>query len=197
MPKLKTYHVFISHAWDRSNDYDHLANLLQNCKRFKCHNYSVPRTRSLDTRTDRQLERALRRQVGPASSVLIIAGMYVKHRKWIRKEIEITLEMNKNIIIVRPRGAQKMPRELQGFPQQVNWDTQNIVRAIRNPVSVHPDFLSQDTSSESADTSWQEDITNNPDFSALQDWLNNPESPGADPFKRRRKILEKRRGVSG
>ena len=202
MPRLKKYPIFISHAWDHSSDYDRLIKLLKDAKRFECRNSSVPKTRKLDTRTDRQLERALRRQIAPAHSVLIIAGMYVKHRKWIQTEIDIAMGMHKNIIIVKPRGAQKMPRELQGFPQHVGWDTNNIIRSIRNPISISPECLSQIEQSElgeteNATTSWQEEIASSPDFSALQDWLDNPETPAASPFMARRKILEKRRGVSG
>ncbi len=202
MPKLIKYPIFISHAWDHSSDYDRLDSLLSNAKRFDRRNCSIPKTRSINTRTDSQLERRLRNQIRPANSVLIIAGMYVKHRKWIKKEIQIALEMNKNIIVVKPRGAQKMPRELQVLPNQVGWDTKNIINAIRDPIRVSSDILNQMERAESVDseqtpTPWQEDIAKNPDFSSLQDWLNDPDSPAAEPFKRRRKILERRRGVSG
>jgi len=176
--------------------------LLKNAKRFDCSNSSVPKTRRLGRRTDRQLERALRRQIAPAHSVLIIAGMYVKHREWIQKEIDIAMEMHKNIIIVKPHGAQRMPTELQGFPQKVGWDTKNIIRSIRNPISISPESLSQIEQfgleePENTTAPWQEEIANNPDFSALQEWLDNPDTPLADPFKGRRRIPEKRHGVSG
>lgn len=202
MPKLRKYPIFISHAWDHSSDYDRLLHLLKNRKLFDCSNSSVPKTRRLDTRTDRQLERALRRQIRPAHSVLIIAGMYVKHREWIQKEIDIALEMHKNIIIIKPRGAQRMPIELQGFPQQAEWDTNNIIGHIRHPISISQESLSQIEQSrleESGNTTvpWHEEIANNPDFSALQEWLDNPDTPMAEPFKGRGGIPEKRRGVSG
>jgi len=202
LPRLKKYAVFISHAWDHSSDYDRLVSLLKSAKRFDFRNCSIPKTRSLKTQTDRQLERALRNQIRPASSVLIIAGMYVTHRRWIKKEIQIAVEMNKNIIIVKPHGAQKMPSALQLFPHVVGWDTNNIVRSIRNPVRIVSDILDQFEKAESRDNEqksapWQEDISNNPDFSALQEWLNNSESPLIESLKRRTKILERRRGVSG
>ena len=202
MPKLIKYPIFISHAWDHSSDYDRLDSLLSNAKRFDRRNCSIPKTRSINTRTDIQLETRLRNQIRPANSVLIIAGMYVKHRKWIKKEIQIALEMNKNIIVINPRGAQKMPRELQVLPNQVGWDTKSIINAIRNPVRVSSDILNQmeraeSVATEQASTPWQEDIANNPDFSALQEWLDDPGAPAAEPFRSRRKILERRRGVSG
>lgn len=35
MPKLKSYSVFISHAWDYNADYYRLERMLHNAKRFR------------------------------------------------------------------------------------------------------------------------------------------------------------------
>ena len=43
MPDLKTYDLFISHAWRYHEDYDRLVTLLNNAPNFKWRNYSVPR----------------------------------------------------------------------------------------------------------------------------------------------------------
>lgn len=59
--------------------------------------------------------------------------MYVNHRKWIQKEIEIAQYYNKPIIAIRPRGAERMPQELSDIANViVNWNTDSIVEAIRN-----------------------------------------------------------------
>ena len=87
MPRLKSYGVFISHAWDYNTDYYRLERMLKKAKHFKWRNCSVPEHDKLNTRSDAQLERALRNQIRPANVVAIIAGMYVNNRKWIQKEI--------------------------------------------------------------------------------------------------------------
>ena len=43
MPTLKTYDVFISHAWKYSDDYDRIVEFLNKAPNFKWRNYSVPR----------------------------------------------------------------------------------------------------------------------------------------------------------
>lgn len=42
MPTLKTYDLFISHAWNYNKDYYALEKLLFSATLFKYRNYSVP-----------------------------------------------------------------------------------------------------------------------------------------------------------
>lgn len=129
---MKTYNLFISHAWDYNGDYYRLEKHLKDYPSFNFKNYSVPQHDILHTRTDTELREALYRQIAPTSVVLIIAGMYYNHRKWIQKEIDIAKEYNKPIIVIRPWGAERMPSELASEEFiQVNWQTSSIVEAIK------------------------------------------------------------------
>jgi hypothetical protein len=164
-------------------------------------NCSVPKDEKFDMKTDRQLVAALKKQIRPAHTVLIIAGMYVKHRKWIQKEIDMAERMKKNIVVVRPRGAERMPKELQRFPQQVLWSTNSIVQAIRNPIKAKFNSSNQDSSLKKKTTTdavipWQKEITNSPDFKSLSQWINDPSSTSINR-PRIRKNIERIRGTSG
>lgn len=201
MPQRKRYPVFISHCWDYSSDYDRLERMLGKAKYSKFPNCSVPKDEKFDTKTNRQLEAALRRQIQPAHTVIIIAGMYVKNRKWIQKEIEIALRMKKNIVVVKPNGAQRMPQELQQFPQVVGWTTKSIVQAIRHPIPVNPDQIMQDVQNKDTKQTetvgpWQNELTDTPDFPSLQNWINDPDAPATNR-PHIGKNLDRRRGVSG
>jgi hypothetical protein len=133
MPNLKRYRGFISHAWDYNEDYYTLDTKLKNYPNFDWYNYSVPKHDALDTATDEELEQALKDQIRPTNIVLILAGMYVNHRKWIQKEIEIAQSMQKPIIGIKPRGQQKIPQAVQDAAiEMVGWNIDNIVRAIRD-----------------------------------------------------------------
>lgn len=133
MPSLKTYDLFISHSWDYNSEYYSLVENLEQHSNFYFRNYSVPEHDALDTKTNTQLEEALYRQIKPVNVVIVLAGMYVNHRKWIQKEIEIAQYSNKPIIAIRPRGAERMPQELSDIANViVNWNTDSIVEAIRN-----------------------------------------------------------------
>ncbi len=42
MPTLRTYNLFISHAWQYHDDYDRLVKMLDAADNFHYHNYSSP-----------------------------------------------------------------------------------------------------------------------------------------------------------
>lgn len=129
---FKTYNLFISHAWDYNSDYYSLEKKLKEDPWFSFKNYSVPQHDTLKTKTNKELDEALCRQIAPTSVVLIIAGMYYNHRQWIQREIEIAKAYRKPIIVIRPWGAERMPSELTTSDFiQVNWQTSSIIEAIK------------------------------------------------------------------
>lgn len=202
MPKLKSYGVFISHAWDYDADYYRLERMLNKAKRFKWRNCSVPQHDPLDANNDARLEKALRDQIRPANVVVIISGMYVNHRKWIQKEIDIALEMNKPIIGIVPRGAQRTPSEVQDIASMVDMKRSEIVDAIRNPTEpVHivkePTTTPTPTDADSVTRDWTSDIADSPDFSDLHDWINRLDDSTDAIFDRRGKSPARRSGMSG
>lgn len=132
MSPLKTYGVFISHAWTYNDEYYRLSNMLDSAPRFSWKNYSVPEHDPKHTGTNKQLAQALRNQIKPTHAVIILAGMYVPHSYWIQKEIDIAHEMKKPIIGIAPWGSQKMPKAVQDVADEVvGWNTASIVGTIR------------------------------------------------------------------
>lgn len=133
MPALKTYDLFISHAWTHNAEYDRLVKMLNDAPNFKWRNYSVTKQDPLDVNNDAKLTAALKRQIRPVNCVLILAGMYVNHRKWIKKEIAIAQDLNKPIVGIKPWGQQRTPVEVQDAADiMVGWNTSSIVKAIRD-----------------------------------------------------------------
>lgn len=132
MPTLKTYDVFISHAWKYNDQYYNLTNMLDKYAYFKYRNYSVPEHDPIEFDTTSELYKQLDEQIRQASVVLLIAGKYVKYRKWIQEEIKIAKKYNKPIIAIRPWGANIMPSEAETKADViVNWQASSIVDAIR------------------------------------------------------------------
>ena len=132
MPRLKTYDLFVIHAWRYDDDYDRLVKLLRKAPRFKLRNYSVSQHDPLDADNARRLRKAIDQQISSANAVLIISGMYVNHRAWIKYEIEVAKRYNKPIIGIRPRGAKRVPVAVRRVADaMVSWSTASIVRAIR------------------------------------------------------------------
>lgn len=136
MPELKTYDLFISHAWRYNEDYYRLVKMLNEASNFKWRNYSVPEHDPVldpDDPEDREtLIEALKRQVRPVNCVLILCGMYVAYSFWIQKEIDIAQEYEKPIIGVKPWGQEKVPQAVTDVAKEiVGWNTDSIVKAIR------------------------------------------------------------------
>lgn len=141
----REYHIFVSHAWTADDEYNRLIGLLNSDRSFNYRNYSIPKSNPLEINAPtvigrtRQLTVKLKEQVRQASVVIIIAGMYYSHREWIQKEIEIACEMDKPILIVRPRGQERVPSELTKLAEKpkckmVYWSASSIILGIKDIV---------------------------------------------------------------
>lgn len=133
---LKTYRLFISHAWAYSDDYTRLVSLLESAPRFRWYNYSAPSSKPVvDPRTTvgkRKLRSELADQIRPVGCVVILAGMYASYREWIQAEIDIATTWDKPLLGIRPWGAQRTPVAVSGaVDEMVAWNTASIVSAIR------------------------------------------------------------------
>ena len=133
MPTLKTYRLFISHAWTYGDEYQRLVNLLDAAPNFDWADYSVPEDDPLHGGSDAQLRAGLERQMRLASAVLVISGVYATNRRWMQEEIDIALRLNRPIIGLFPHGSQRASQAVQEVAtEMVNWSTSSIVSAIRD-----------------------------------------------------------------
>lgn len=138
MPQLKTYDIFISHAWSYGQSYEDLVSMLNKAPNFKFRNYSAPEDnplRNLDktkVKTKKQIEQATDRKIEPVNCVLVLSGMYAAHSEWMQYEIDKAIEMEKPIIGIKPWGKQKSPNAVSDVADiMVGWNTDSIVSAIR------------------------------------------------------------------
>lgn len=95
--------------------------------------YSVPKNDPIHNAPyTYQLKEAIRRQMQPASCVLIMAGVYSTYSKWINIEIELARSMNKKIIAIEPWGSERTSIVVKNAADKiVRWNTDSIVSAIR------------------------------------------------------------------
>lgn len=136
MPSLKTYDLFLSHAWKYNEDYYRLEEMLKDANLFKWRNYSVPIHDPLINPNHPvgkvKLTHLLNKQLKPVNCVLIIGGMYAAHSEWILKEIEIASNFKKPIIGIYPWGQINMPMAIKkSAVELVGWNTNSIVQSIR------------------------------------------------------------------
>lgn len=105
------HNLFISHSWNYTDAYKKLVSMLEADPKFKFRNYSVPRNSPIhNAPNQRKLKEAIKTQMAPASCILILAGVYSTHSKWINIEIELAksgFSIPKRIIAIEPWGAER------------------------------------------------------------------------------------------
>ncbi len=128
------YNLFISHSWSYADAYESLIRLLDNASYFTYKNYSVPKDNPIHNAPNSSLLReAIRRQMQPASCILILAGVYSTYSKWINIEMALAKEMGKRIVAIEPWGAQRTSMSvITAADVIVGWNTISVVNAIRN-----------------------------------------------------------------
>ena len=129
---MTEYPIFISHSWNYSDEYTRLVELLESKSYFEFRNYSVPEHDELDTTSDLGLRVELRKQISHASVVIVLAGMYVNHSRWIKREVKIAESKEKPILGVEPHGSERIPQYIQDHADKtVGWTGVSVVKAIR------------------------------------------------------------------
>lgn len=136
MPALKTYDLFVSHAWEYGEHYINLMQLLNSANNFYYRNYSAPENKPLipykTIVPNDVITQAIARKISPVNCVIILSGMYVNHSGWIQTEINLARAYNKPIIGVYPRGNSNAPLQVSSVAKEmVHWNTNSIVAAIR------------------------------------------------------------------
>ena len=131
---MRTYHLFISHSWRYGDQYDRLKNLLDKSG-LSYRDYSVPRDDPIhNAGSARQLREAIKNQMRYASVVVVLAGVYASHSKWIDIEIDLaesSFASAKPIVAIEPWGSERTStRVKRAADEVVKWSTKSIVRAI-------------------------------------------------------------------
>jgi hypothetical protein len=129
MPNLRTYRVFISHAWRYSDDYWRVVRFLDESPNFQWENLSVPQH---NPAAGDDLSYELRNQMRPADVFLIIGGMYVPHSDWIDFELAFARRIGRPVIGIVKWGSERIPSAIQmAATELVGWSGASIVGAIR------------------------------------------------------------------
>ena len=133
MPKLRNYHILISHSWDYNTDYATIKEWLDNATYFTWTDYSVPLTKPLDVNSERELKDKLRNRIALCSCVIILSGMYFSYSEWMDFEIDTAIALGKPIIGVKPRGQERIPSKVSNNADiMVGWNSNSVVQAVRN-----------------------------------------------------------------
>lgn len=114
----KTHKLFISHAWAYTNSYRTLCAFLDRTADFSYENHFVPYDDPvLSTGSAKALADAVKRHMNPCQIVIIPAGRYNTHSRWLNVEIDIATKRF------------SPPRPILGI---LEWETMDVASVIQS-----------------------------------------------------------------
>jgi hypothetical protein len=124
--------LFVTHAWDTSDEYLRIFEYLESARNFFYKNLSAPdkAPKSGGVEADRE---ELRRQIAQAECVIALPGMYRQHGDLLQFELTFAKASDKPVILMKPFGANAvLPKAITDFSDQlVEWDGRALVDAIK------------------------------------------------------------------
>lgn len=136
MPNLKTYDLFVSHAWKYGESYNRVKGFLDGYPNFYYRNYSAPKDKPLipfgTTVPNSAILSIIEKKIRPVNCVVILSGMYSSYSSWIEAEVRIAKRYGKPIIGIVPWGNSRVPRFItENADEIVSWQASSLVNAIR------------------------------------------------------------------
>jgi hypothetical protein len=124
--------VFVTHAWEQSDDYLRVFEYLESSRNFYYRNCSSPEHRPADNSVEGQREE-LRRQMSAAEAVVALSSLYGAHRDLMIFQIHFAKASDKPVILLPGFGRDLvLPKVLTDLvDEQAGWDERALVDAIR------------------------------------------------------------------
>jgi hypothetical protein len=123
--------LFVTHAWETSDEYLRIFEYLESSRNFFYKNLSAPdKAPAGGKEADRE---ELRRQMAQAEAIIALPGLYRKDSELLMFELAFAKASDKPVILMRPFGANAvLPKEITTLSDQiVDWDGRALVDAIK------------------------------------------------------------------
>jgi hypothetical protein len=123
--------LFVTHAWEISDDYARIFEYLESARNFFYKNLAAPdKAPAGGKEADRE---ELRRQIAQAEAVIALPSLYAKNADLLLFEMTFAKASDKPVILMRPFGANAvLPTQITSLSDQVvEWDGRALVDAIK------------------------------------------------------------------
>jgi hypothetical protein len=123
--------LFVTHAWETSDEYLRIFEYLESSRNFFYKNLSGPdKAPTGGKEADRE---EFRRQMAQAEAVIALPGLYRKDSELMLFQLTFAKASDKPVILMRPFGANAvLPKEITSLSDQiVDWDGRALVDAIK------------------------------------------------------------------
>lgn len=131
MSQSNPVRIFVTHAWENSDDYLRVFEYLESQRNFFYRNYSTPDRRPQGDKE--ALRENLRQQITPAEAIIALSSLYQAHQDLLLFQLLYAQASHKPVILLKPFGAaQQVPKPLLDLADEVvEWDERALVDAIR------------------------------------------------------------------
>ncbi len=123
--------LFVTHAWESSDEYLRIFEYLESARNFFYKNSSAPdKAPSGGKEADRE---ELRRQIAPAECVIALPGLYRQQAELLLFEMTFAKASDKPVVLMKPFGANSvLPTAITSLADQiVEWDGRALVDAVK------------------------------------------------------------------
>ncbi|HEV3179263.1 MAG TPA: hypothetical protein VGZ05_02240 [Steroidobacteraceae bacterium] len=144
MSQADPLRLFVTHAWEMSDDYLRVFEYLESARNFFYRNYSTPERRPGGDKE--ALREDLRRQISPAEAIVALSSLFDTHQELLTFQLLYAQASHKAVVLMKPFGARKdVPRAVLDLANEVvEWDERALVDAIRRAAR-HEDTARWDT----------------------------------------------------
>ncbi|HEV2230187.1 MAG TPA: hypothetical protein VGR86_14670 [Steroidobacteraceae bacterium] len=131
MSQANPVRLFVTHAWENSDDYLRVFEYLESARNFFYKNYSTPDRRPSGDKE--ALREDLRRQISPVEVVIALSSLFGSQPDLLTFELLYTQANHKPVVLLKPfGGGGEAPKAILDLADEVvAWDERALVDAIR------------------------------------------------------------------
>ncbi len=131
MSQANPVRLFVTHAWENSDDYLRVFEYLESARTFFYKNYSTPDKRP--TGDKEALREDLRRQIAPVEAVIALSSLHATQPDLLTFQLLYAQANHKPVLLLKPFGGKgEAPKAILDIVDEVvAWDERALVDAIR------------------------------------------------------------------
>ena len=133
MPQPDPIRVFVTHAFELSDDYLRVFEFLESARNFYYRNCGGPEQRPVDISVE-GLHEALRQQMAKAETVVALSSLYTTHRELLLFQLNYAKASDKPVVLLPGFGREVvLPAAVMLMSaERAKWDERGLVDAIRH-----------------------------------------------------------------
>jgi hypothetical protein len=131
MSQANPVRLFVTHAWEHSDDYLRVFEYLESARNFFYKNFSTPDLRPSGDKE--ALREELRRQISPVEAVIALSSLHAVQPDLLTFQMLYAQANHIPVVLMKPfGGSREAPKAILDLADEVvEWDERALVDALR------------------------------------------------------------------